>query len=192
MKEAARGQIIILRSPKIGEAEAIIDRAESDRLRLNWTRAEDSKIRILKEGDELLALVHTSAGVKRMNSMVINSDGKEFYIESAPAISEPQNRAFVRASIRIRVFVQSGQKLIGATTLDLGGGGMKFILDSGAKYEIGDIFEVRLLEDDFTKDINAKAQVLKVFDKNTYVVSFVEINEYDRDKIVRFCIKALS
>lgn len=190
MKEAAKGQIVILSSIKVGKVEAIIDKVEPDRIKLNWVKAVDAQIRKLQEGDEVLAAVHTSAGVKRMNSMII-SDYKELIIENAPAISELQNRAFVRASVKIRIFIKTKGKLLGASTLDLSGGGVKFELDK-EKLDPNSEIQIRFLEDDFSKDMTIKAKIIKIFDPNIYVANFTDIDEHDRDKIVRFCIKTLS
>jgi len=191
MKEAAKGQIVILKSPKIGEAEAIIDKAEPDRIKLLWSKVYDVQISKLEEGDEVLVAVHTSAGIKKMKSMVLNS-GRELHIESAPAVSDPQNRSFVRANAKIRVFVKKDGELIGATTQDISGGGLRIIPDKNEVFTPGEVFEVKFQEDDFSKDFSALAQVVKVFEGNIYALNFTEINEHDQDKIVRFCIRALT
>ncbi len=192
MIEARRGQIVIIKNPKFSEMEGVIEALEDDRIKIYYPREYESSAWALSEGDELLVTVHTSFGVRHMNSMVISSpsaDG-ELVIENAAAFELPKNREYVRAAVEFSFFVKKDDSLIRANCIDISAGGIKFAPEENILAQ-GDEIEIKFLSEEFEKDINLKALVLNV--KNSFAVAcYSDVNEFDRDKIAKFCIKVLD
>lgn len=192
MKEAKRGQIVIIKNPKFEELEGLIETVEEDRLKIYYSKEFESYAWALSEGDEVVAQVHTPSGIKTMNSIVMyapSTDG-ELIIENAQAIPMGQKREYVRAAVEFRFFIKIGEKLIGATAKDVSAGGIKFVPDEST-LDINDKVEIKLLEEDFGKELNIKGVIINIIGEK-YIAKYTQINDYERDKISGFCIKTLS
>lgn len=192
MIEAKRGQIVIIKNPKFTEMEGVIESAEDDRLKIHYSKEFKSFAWALSESDELIVYVHTQFGIKTMNSMVIcapSTDG-ELVIENAAALPISQKRNFVRTAAKFRFFIKKNDMLIGALSVDISAGGIKFIPDENI-FNLEDTIEIKLLSDDFTKDITIEGVIINITN-NTIIAKYTKINEFDRDKIAGFCINTLS
>ncbi len=192
MKEAKRGQIVIIKNPKFEKLEGIIETAEEDRLKIYYSKEFESYAWALSEGDEIIVQVHTSSGIKTMNSLVMyapSTDG-ELIIENAQAIPMGQKREYVRAAAEFRFFIKIGERLIGATAKDISAGGIKFVPDEPV-LDINDEVEVKLLEEDFGKELIIKSVIINIMGEK-FIAKYTQINDYERDKISGFCIKTLS
>ncbi len=192
MKEAKRGQIVIIKNPKFEELEGLIETVEEDRLKIYYSKEFESYAWALSEGDEIIAHVHTPSGIKTMNSLVMyapSTDG-ELIIENAQAIPMGQKREYVRAAAEFRFFIKIGERLIGATAKDISAGGIKFVPDEPV-LDINDEVEVKLLEEDFGKELIIKSAIINIMGEK-FIAKYTQINDYERDKISGFCIKTLS
>ncbi len=192
MNEIKRGQIIILKNPKFSELEGIVESVEDDRIKIHYSKQYESYAWALAEGDELIAQIHTMFGIKNMESMVLyapSTDGK-LVIENAEAIKVNQKREYVRAAVEFRFFVKKEESLIGALCKDISAGGIKFIPDENI-FNIDDEVVLRFLGEEFEKDLNIKAQIIKE-NAQVIIAKYSQINEFDRDKISKFCQKTLS
>ena len=192
MIEARRGQIVVIKNPKFSKMEGIIEAAQEDRLKIYYPKEYEGMAWALSVGDELLVDVHTPFGVRHMNSMVISTpleDG-ELVIENASAFQIPQKREFVRSAVEFNFFIKKEDSLIRARCVDISAGGIKFTPDENIFCE-GDGVEIKFLSDEFEKDINVKAVIISV-KVNNAVALYTDINEFDRDKIAKFCIKVLD
>lgn len=192
MKEAKRGQIVIIKNPKFKELEGLIETVEDDRLKIYYSKEFESYAWALSEGDEIIVQVHTPSGIKTMNSLVMyapSTDG-ELIIENAQAIPMGQKREYVRAAAEFRFFIKIGERLIGATAKDISAGGIKFVPDEPV-LDINDEVEVKLLEEDFGKELIIKSVIINIMGEK-FIAKYTQINDYERDKISGFCIKTLS
>lgn len=192
MKEARRGQIIIIKSPKFPELEGVISSVEEDRLTIYYTKDFEDYANSLAEGDKIFVRIHTQFGIKPMNSMVISSplaDG-ELVIENSNTVGISQKRAYVRAAVNFRFFIKTQKTLTGATCVDISAGGVKFHPDEYI-FKIGDNIDIKYLAEEFGKNIEAKAQIINV-SGDKLIAKYTDISEFDRDKISGFCIKTLS
>lgn len=192
MIEARRGQIVVIKNPKFSKMEGVIEAAQEDRLKIYYPKEYESLAWALSVGDELLVDVHTPFGVRHMNSMVIStpSEDGELVIENAAAFELPKNREYVRAAVEFSFFVKKDDSLIRANCIDISAGGIKFAPEENILAQ-GDEIEIKFLSEEFEKDINLKALVLNV--KNSFAVAcYSDVNEFDRDKIAKFCIKVLD
>ena len=192
MKEAKRGQIVIIKNPKFEELEGLIETVEEDRLKIYYSKEFESYAWALSEGDEIIAHVRTPSGIKTMNSLVMyapSTDG-ELIIENAQAIPMGQKREYVRAAAEFRFFIKIGEKLIGATAKDISAGGIKFVPDEPV-LDINDEVEIKLLEEDFGKELIIKSVIINIMGEK-FIAKYTQINDYERDKISGFCIKTLS
>ncbi len=192
MQEVKRGQIIDIRNPKFPKLEGIIQTVESDRLKIYYPEEYESYAWALSEGDELHVKVHTQFGIKTMSSMVIcapSSDG-ELVIENASAHEVSQKREYVRTATEFRFFIKKQDKLIGALCKDISAGGIKFIPDEYI-FDLNDEIEIRFQGDEFDKDLNIQSVIINIIGDKV-IAKYVNINEFDRDKISGFCLKTLS
>ncbi len=192
MIEVKRGQIIIIKNPKFPELEGIVETVEDDRLKVHYSKEFESYAWALSEGDELFVRVHTQFGIKTMKSMVIcaPSSDNELVIENAEAMAIRQKREYVRTAVELRFFIKKGEKLIGALSKDISAGGIKFVPDEFI-FDIGDKVEIKFQDDDFGKDLNIESVIINIAGANV-IAKYTQINEFDRDKISKFCLTLLS
>ena len=122
--------------------------------------------------------------------MSMSRSHNEFTVENSEVIQIAQKREFVRSCVNFRFFVKAEGKLIASTSIDISAGGIKFLPDENI-FAIGDVVEIKLLSEEFGKNLTIEAQIINNIGKNL-VAKYTKISEYDRDKIAGFCVKTLS
>lgn len=192
MIEAKRGQIVVIKCSKFPDLEGVIEQALKDRLKIYYTKEYEGYAWTLHEGDELFVYVHTQFGIMPMRSMVIcapSSDG-ELVIENAHCAGICQKREFVRAAANFRFFIKKDGNLVGASCVDISAGGVKFKPDEHI-FNVDDIIEIKFLSEEFKKELSLEAQIINT-KGDKLMAKYVNISEFDRDKIAGFCMKILS
>lgn len=188
MNEARIGQIVILKTQK-NEFEGVIGLVLADRISINYFKRDTLKIKTLKEGEVLNVFVHTKFGVKKMKSMVIDNSLQKLVIENAPTIDEPQNRQYVRTTVRMNIFVKSEGLLMQAKTFDLSAGGAKFELaNSTNSLDNNSEVKVTLIGDALKDELQVNAKIIKILAQNVYVAQFINNNESVIGRISGFCM----
>lgn len=191
MLEAKKGQTVIIKSLKFPKFEGVIYAIKNDEIAVYYPNIYKKAADSLFEGEELDVLVHTYYGVKKMNSLLIsnNIEKNMLIIENAQVEEMPQKREFARAAAEFTFFVKMDKKLPKAKCKDISASGMKF--ETAEHLEVGQNVTLRLMAEDFGKDLTIEAQVINNIG-GYYVVKFENLNEYDKDRIVGFCNKSYS
>lgn len=190
MKTVKKGQIALIEISNSRKVKTVIYNVEDDRISLNVEKTDFDCVASLKEGDEIRVAIYTPVGIKVMNSMVINPPAdEEFIIEFNPNYEVIQRRQYIRAHCRLKILIKVDDTYISAYTRDLGGGGVRF--ESEYEFKVGQMIDVRLVLQNYTKDVKARGVIIKRVEEafNVYIIQFTQIDELDRDKIIKYCLK---
>lgn len=172
------------------EVNCLIKEVFIDRLTLTINDEVLKYAEYLEEGEELIAKVFTPSGVKLLNTIVLDSPTEqEFVIEYAEVSAEVQRREYTRVQLTAKVVIQRNHhENIVTNTIDVSGGGLRFAFDGNfnSKEEVS----ITLYLPD-TKLIQAKGHIIKnnQLPVNVHILSFSEISENDRDKILKKCFE---
>lgn len=163
----------------------------SDRISLTKSPDVLENVECLGEGEEFVVKVFTPTGVKIFDTIVLDSPMEDdFMIEYAAIASEVQRREYVRVPIQVKIVVQSEENPKGviASTLDVSGGGLRFSYND--ELTPGEEVTVSIYFPEM-KIIKVKGVVIHndFLPENVYVLAFTEINEMDRDIIIKKCFE---
>lgn len=192
MGEIRAGQIIKLYSNAAYDSDkefiCTIGHVYNDRLELNLSEGVPDDLEFLEEGSEILVKIFTPSGVKIFDSIVLNSPLEpEFVIEFAEFAMEIQRREFIRVQLDTKVVIQRPDRtFVVAMTMDISGGGVRF-LHKGTLTPGEDVKVTLYLPN--TRFVEAKAKILDNarLPINQHVLVFTQIDEGDRDRIVKQC-----
>lgn len=163
----------------------------SDRISLTTPPEVLENAEYLDEGEEFVVKIFTPTGVKIFDTIVLDSPHEEeFVIEYAAIASEVQRREYVRVPMQVKIVVQreGAAKGVVSSTMDVSGGGLRFTynneLTPGEEVQVTMYFpEIRnilvkgvVIHNDFLPD-------------DVFVLAFTEINEMDRDRIIKKCFE---
>lgn len=163
---------------------------DKDRITLDIATLINEYLNYLQVGDEVKAKIFTPQGINIFDAMIINSPlEQDFIIEYVENSTQIQRRDYVRVpSITKIVIERKNREVIITDTIDISGGGTKFSYDG----EFNPDEEVKFtLYFPNTRLIQGKGLVLpsNYLPIGQYAMVFNEINENDRDKIVRKCFE---
>ena len=163
---------------------------DSDRLTLSFPDSKREFAPYLREGTEIKAFIYTFTGIMIVNSIIYDSpfDGK-FIIEFNEQHQIIQRRKYLRMPYITDFFIQREEGNIKANSVDIGGGGVRFITDYQLK--AGQNYKIQLRLTPFEPMIKAEGIILKknFYKSNEYVLEFMKIDEKERDKIVKKCLQ---
>lgn len=124
------------------------------------------------------------------DSIVFDSpfDG-QFVIEFSENHQVIQRRKYLRMPYITDFFLEREEGNIKTSTVDVSGGGVRFLTEFPLKAE--QCYKAQLRLAPFEPLIKAQGVILKknFYKQNEYVMEFMEIEEKDRDKIIQKCIK---
>lgn len=148
----------------------------------------------INELDELLAIVQTHLGIKKMKSSVISTPNKNNHIiiENTKTIPVIQKREFVRVvtDFQFNIFnPKKNTKTLGYS-INLSAGGIAFYTEK-EKFDLEDDVIVAFSSDDFEKEIIANAKIIKVKD-NVHIAKFINLKAVDENKIVKYVFKLIA
>lgn len=171
------------------EFDCFVKKVFSDRLSLDFPRELLDYACYLDEGTELPVKIFTPTGVKAFDSIIINSPYEpEFVIEFVEDHIQIQRREFMRVELKVKVIVErAGKDNIVTETLDISGGGIRFLYDGDFKFqeEVGILLYLPYA----IRSIKAKGYIIKPehLPQDQHVLLFTAIDESDRDKIIKQC-----
>lgn len=171
-----------------------IKEVESDRISLTFPPECMDIARYLIEGNDVEVLIYTDSGIYIFDSIVINSPlDEEFVVELPEASDKIQRRKYVRAPIATRIDVISKTSRIKTTTVNIGGGGMRFysprVLPPDSEWDF------LLYLPQWDEPIRGTGSILYSVrkDKDTVtIMRFDDILESDRSKIIKVCFEEES
>ena len=179
---------------EVGSKKNILDtyilQPDSDRLTLSFPDSKREYAPYLREGTEIKAFIYTFTGIMIIDSIVYDSpfDGK-FTIEFNEDHQIIQRRKYLRMPYITDFFLQRPDGNIKTTSVDICGGGVRFVTDIVLKAD--EQYKVQLRLNNFEPMIKASGIILKknFYKPNEYVLEFMEIDEKEREKIIQKCIK---
>ncbi len=172
------------------ELECTIKNIYADRLSLNYPEEIFKYIEYFEEGEDVPVKIFTPLGIKSFSALILDSPYEEdFTIEYIENANEIQRREYVRVQLCVKVFIEKEDKNnVIAYTIDVSGGGIKFM--SEEKFNDKEKIKIVMYMPD-DKAIQAKGVIVhnQFIPKNQHIVSFSEIDEKDRDRIIKKCFE---
>jgi c-di-GMP-binding flagellar brake protein YcgR len=195
MEEFEKGQKVKIKfnlSPtRPVEINCTIENAEYDRLILNYPNDRSFLKKYIHEGIEIEVLTYTEKGIYCFDSIVIESPlAGNFTIEFPEDKVKVQRREYVRIPFKIDLFLSKEQSKMKGETINIGGGGLRFITTTKlAQYEKW-IFNLILpRSEQFIKGCGEVLYSTEQGKNFLSVLKFTDIDEIDRNKIIRACFE---
>lgn len=192
MKEFRVGQELRIRyyTYRAESVTCTIKWCQDNRLGLIFPENQSQMARNFPVGKEIEAVVYTDSGVYVFDSIVINSPLElDFIIELPEESTRMQRRDYVRASFNHKLDLIKDGMTFATKTMNIGGGGLRFV--GKKEIENTEVYDFLLHLPDGAK-ITGKGIVLYSFIRGRIIVSaikFLEINETDRNKIIKKCFE---
>lgn len=177
----------------IGINRQIIDcyiiEPESDRLTLSFPESKKEYAPYLNEGTEIKAFVYSFTGIMIFDSIVFDSPyNGQIVIEFNEHHQVIQRRKYLRMPFISDFYIIREEGNIKTATVDLGGGGIRFL----CKEELvtDKIYNAQLRLNPAEPLIKIEGTIFKknFYRNNEYVMEFSRIEEKDRDKIIQKCL----
>lgn len=171
------------------ELDCFIQSIHKDRLSLKFPTEALNFSDYLGEGEEVLVKIFTPTGVKIYDAMILHSPLEpEFIIEYVENHAQVQRREYLRMDFETKVIIErEGKDNIITQTLDIGGGGIRFVYegDFEDKEEVSCYLYLPLLPN----AVRAVGQIVKApyLKSSEHIVQFTHILERERDKIIKQC-----
>lgn len=170
------------------EYECSIKDIFTDRISLNYPRELMSYADCLQEGDEVNVKILTPTGIKMFDAMIIYSPAEgDFVIESVEDFIRIQRRKYLRMDLNTKVIIQRAERNIVTNTLDISGGGIRFIYEG--QFRENESVDCMLSIPMELHSVSAHGIILKGehLPKDEHVLLFTKIDEKSRDKIIKTC-----
>lgn len=191
MGEIRENQLVKLFFKDAEGAEMSLDcsikKLYKDRISLNYPKEIIQYVDYLQEGDDISVKIFTPVGIKAYDAIVLNSPlENDFMIEFVEDFIEIQRRKYVRMDYEAKVLIQDGLAKVVTYTLDIGGGGIRFV--SEQPFEPNQTVSCHLFLPEVAS-IQAQGIIIKEkhLKEDEYVLFFTKIDENDRTKILQKC-----
>lgn len=172
------------------EFDCTLKHVFEDRLALNYPEELLDYIDYLQEGDEIFVKIFTPVGVKGFDAMVLDTPLEDdFVIEYVENTSQVQRREFVRVFWTMKVFIErQGHDNVIAYSIDVSGGGLRFRCED--EFPEKENVSITMFMPD-GRLVKAKGQVIpnNYIPKDEHILSFTEIDEKERDRIIKKCFE---
>lgn len=164
---------------------------------------QTGRLKKLYHGDELSTFYIGQGGVKHYFTTSVIGEAQdvirliELRKPEPEAITQVQRRIFLRVPAELEIAVKLSDKVqfIGVTD-DVGGGGISFVYDHQIPLGISSVISCWLLvpyKNGNVEHIPFNGEVVRVKQLDTgkqlAMLSFVEITDRDRQKLIRFCFE---
>ncbi len=177
----------------IGINRQIIDcyiiEPESDRLTLSFPESKKEYAPYLNEGTEIKAFVYSFTGIMIFDSIVFDSPyNGQIVIEFNEHHQVIQRRKYLRMPFISDFYIIREEGNIKTATVDLGGGGIRFLCEE--ELVTDKIYNAQLRLNPAEPLIKIEGTIFKknFYRNNEYVMEFSRIEEKDRDKIIQKCL----
>ena len=191
IKKGQKVQIMFYAGSKKQIIDTYIVESDSDRLILAFPESKKEFIPYLVEGTEIKAFIYTYTGIIIIDSIVFDSPfDSQIVIEYNENQQVIQRRKYTRIPFNMDFFIQKEDGNIKTKTVDISGGGIRFI--SQTPLCANDNYKVQLRLTFYKKMIKAEGIILKkrIYQENEYVLEFTIIDEKDRNQIIQECKEA--
>ena len=160
-----------------------------ERLVLVFSESNSHFEKYLVESSTVRLSIYTPIGVLLAEAIIINSAKNcEFEVEMLQQPKRIQRRRYVRANAHYRLIIEQNEKNYTALTCDIGGGGVRFLCDSGIDYVFSN---AKLFIPEIKEGLAFSGTVEKksYYKKDEYLIQFEQIEEKTRNKIIQKCLE---
>ena len=189
VKRGQKVQIEVDTGIKKNIIDCYIIEPESDRLTISFPPSKNEYTPYLSEGTEIKAFVYSFTGIMIFDSIVFDQpyDGR-MVIEFSEHHQVIQRRKYLRMPFISDFFVIREAGNVKTATVDLSGGGVRFLCET--PLEPDRIYKAQLRLESYEPMIKVEGDILKknFYRSNEYVMEFSKIEEKDRDKIIQKCL----
>ncbi|OGI01770.1 MAG: hypothetical protein A2104_09520 [Candidatus Melainabacteria bacterium GWF2_32_7] len=195
MEELKKGQKLKIKfnisSIRSYEITCLIKGIEDDRINLIYPENDLCFAKYLHEGKEVEVVIYSDKGIYVFDSMVIDSPFSiDFVIEFPEEKTKVQRREYIRAPIRADFTLKKGEYSVNSETINIGGGGVRFLTDK--EFKISDKWKFTLNLSNYNVLVSGIGEILysiKQENKIVSVIKFSEIEESARNKIIKICFE---
>ena len=170
------------------ELDCIVKAIYDDRLALEYPDDAETLKQYLEEGTPIDVKVFTPSGLMVFESMVINSpDEDDFIVEYVEDAVVIQRRDYSRSPLKTKLTLELSKEVFIASTIDISGGGIKFC--SKEELEPEQVVRGKLYLRNFDTPATFEAVILDnpSLQPDEYTLAFTNIDEKERDKIIKTC-----
>lgn len=189
IKKGLKVQIEFNIGSKRKNFDTYILQTDYDRLVLSFPDSQREYAPYLREGSEIKIFIYTFNGVVIVDSCVYDSpfDGA-FTVEFNEQHQIIQRRKYLRMPFITDFFIQLDDGNLKRTTVDIGGGGIRFL--STTELSVDKEYKVQLRLNPNEHLLKAQGVIHKksFYKPNEYVLEFTTISENEREKIIQKCL----
>lgn len=170
--------------------ECYVVESESDRLILTFPPSGRKYIDCFREGESIKAYIYSYSGILILTPMIIEAPNDEnlITIEFKEEQQVIQRRQYFRISYTTDFCIEVDGKKIHTRTIDVSGGGVRFLSDEEIKTEEVYKGELRISSIDNPVELLGRVFKKNPDKKNEYVFEYTRIDEKQRDKIIKKCV----
>lgn len=173
------------------EIDCLVKEAYTDRISLKFPEDMMEYAEYLGEGEELTVKIFTPAGVKILDTIILDSPLEpEFVIEYTETSTDIQRREYVRVQMEMKIVLErENKKPIVTNTIDISGGGLKFYCEES--FYPDEPVNITLYMPE-SRAIQAKGIIIEnnYIPQNERILTFTNIEERERDRIIKLCFEA--
>lgn len=181
---------IILDNDSEKDFECYVKEVHSDRIYLDYPGEILKYGEYMQEGSILPVKIYTPSGIKMYDAIVLNSPlDSDFVIEYVEDYVHVQRRKYPRVILETKVIIERETENIVTKTIDVGGGGIRFL--SNKKLNYNEKVRCMLYLPMHLESIKAEGTIIQAphLPQGQYIMSFEKIFERDRDKILKKCFE---
>lgn len=169
--------------------ESFVSVVEADRIAISLDGISQSFQELFEEGDEIFCSVLTQFGIRLFNSMIIEFEENNVIIDYNPKDYEIfQRRQYVRVNVALPAVLDVNGRILRVYTVDLGGGGIKFLSDVQIEDNSDASIKISLNQNEPFVTIVGKIIKKSFYKEKEYLFFFDDLNENIRTKIIKKCM----
>lgn len=163
----------------------------TDRLEINFPKGTLNFLDYLQEGYNVNIDVYTPKGIKKFNSVIMDSpDTGSFVVEYSEHYEELQRRKYVRSEVETKLILRrAGREPIIVQTIEISAGCVKFYYEGHLQNK--EPFDCFLYLPKNVHSIKAKGIIIKAehIAKNEHLFLLTQMQDFDRVRINRKCME---
>lgn len=170
------------------ELDCIVKEIFKDKLELDYPDDAQTLKQYLEDGTPIDVKVYTPSGLLVFESTVLSSpDSDKFVVEYVEDAVVIQRRDYSRSPLKTKLTLELSKEVFIASTIDISGGGIKFF--SKEELEPEQVVRGKLYLRNFDTPAVFEAVILDnpSLQPDEYTLAFTNIDEKERDKIIKTC-----
>ncbi len=170
------------------QLDCIVKEIFKDKLELEYPSDAETLKQYLEDGTPIDVKVYTPSGLLVFESTVLSSpDNDKFVVEYVEDAVVIQRRDYTRSPLKTKLTLELSKEVFIASTIDISGGGIKFF--SKEELEPEQVVKGKLYLRNFDTPAVFEAVILDnpSLQPDEYTLAFTNIDEKERDKIIKTC-----